>query len=146
MALGPVALIGRAYVASAMSAGIALDAGGLAAGTTFSAAASAIAVGTGTAAAAIDMGPCDHGDGDACVGRDFGFVGIAGGAASGVGDGLSAAGVVSAESAETAGAVSETAARLATASDGAGALGWFLGSIGTIVDIGNRYGSSHEGD
>lgn len=85
------------------------------------------AVSAGFGATAIDQGPCSHGDQAACVGRDFGLVGAVVGAPAVIGDALVGLGAL---------AEGSTAATLL---DGAGALGWFLGGVGSMVDFGNAY-------
>jgi RHS repeat-associated protein len=91
------------------------------------------AVVAGGLAGALDWGPCEHGDEDACAGRDLGLAGAAIGGVGAVGDGLVMAGAVEAESTAS------------TLFDGASAMGWFLGGAGTMVDIGNAYQNSHPG-
>jgi hypothetical protein len=95
--------------------------------------AGAAAVGSGVAAGVIDQGPCSQGNQNACAGRDLGLVGAAAGSFAVGGDLAVEVGLL---------ARGGTAATLL---DGAGALGWFLGGVGTMVDTGDAFQASHGG-
>ena len=121
LAVAPVGLVvGAGVLLGTASAGVAMGLG-------------AVAVVAGTAAAALDRGACNRGDTSACAGE---YLGLTGAAVGGIGlGGAVAAGM---------GLIAE-GGTAATLMEGAGALGWSLGSFGTMADIGSAYENSHSG-